>query len=403
MKKYFLIFLLMACTCSIYAQWIKVSGNISSTCLTNSGSNIFTGTTSSGILISTNNGSNWNYANNGLTNLSINSLTSSGSIVYAGTGEGIFITSNNGTNWNYFGLTSNVHCLAVQGNLIFAGIGNGIGSWGVYRSTNNGTNWIQCALNNYYPSCIHFVNSYVFAGAYQGVFGGGMFRSTDYGVTWNSVNNGLSTNFVSSIGNISNIVFVGLSGTGGVFKSSNYGNNWISIGFSYEDAVAFAVTGTNIFTSIRTGVWLSTNYGTNWLSINEGLIGQIDIMDLLIANNYIFAADPDYTSIWRRPLSEIVNVSVNKINVVNKYELFQNYPNPFNPVTNIKFQVPKTGFVTIKVFDALGKEVQTLVDQNLNAGFYETKFDAGNLSSGIYFYKLVTGKFSDVKKMVVVK
>jgi hypothetical protein len=100
-----------------------------------------------------------------------------------------------------------------------------------------------------------------------------------------------------------------------------------------------------------------------------------------------------------------VIADVNKIgtSAPNKYELFQNYPNPFNPVTNIKFQIPQTSFVTMKVFDALGKEVQTLIEQELNSGFYETKFNAGGLSSGIYFYKLVTDKFTDVKKMVVVK
>ncbi len=96
---------------------------------------------------------------------------------------------------------------------------------------------------------------------------------------------------------------------------------------------------------------------------------------------------------------------INKIgaNAPNKYDLFQNYPNPFNPITNIKFQIPQTKFLSLKVYDALGKEVRTLIEQELKPGFYETKFDAAGLASGIYFYKLVTDKFTDVKKMIVVK
>jgi subtilisin-like proprotein convertase family protein len=85
------------------------------------------------------------------------------------------------------------------------------------------------------------------------------------------------------------------------------------------------------------------------------------------------------------------------------YDLMQNYPNPFNPVTNIRFSLPQKGFVTLKVFDITGREVRTLVNNEMNAGTYNVDFDASNLSSGTYFYKIETTGFSDVKKMVVVK
>jgi len=85
------------------------------------------------------------------------------------------------------------------------------------------------------------------------------------------------------------------------------------------------------------------------------------------------------------------------------YSLTQNYPNPFNPTTSIKFAIPKNEFVSLKVYDMLGKEVATLVNQNANAGEYEVTFDATKLTSGVYFYKLTSGNFSDVKKMILVK
>ncbi|MCS7053395.1 MAG: M28 family peptidase [Ignavibacterium sp.] len=85
------------------------------------------------------------------------------------------------------------------------------------------------------------------------------------------------------------------------------------------------------------------------------------------------------------------------------YNLSQNYPNPFNPNTMIKFQIPVDAFVSIKVFDVLGNEVKTLVNEFKQAGFYEIEFDGSELSSGIYFYKLKTENFNDVKKMILIK
>ena len=87
----------------------------------------------------------------------------------------------------------------------------------------------------------------------------------------------------------------------------------------------------------------------------------------------------------------------------NKFELMQNYPNPFNPSTTIKYQIANNSFVTLKVYDILGKEIATLVNHNLKAGQYELQFNASNIPSGIYFYKIVAENFTDVKKMILVK
>lgn len=89
--------------------------------------------------------------------------------------------------------------------------------------------------------------------------------------------------------------------------------------------------------------------------------------------------------------------------IPEKYSLSQNYPNPFNPVTNIKFGIPKTGFVNLKVFDISGKEVSTLISKEMNAGSYTFDFDASSLSSGIYFYSISAGDFIETKKMILIK
>lgn len=85
------------------------------------------------------------------------------------------------------------------------------------------------------------------------------------------------------------------------------------------------------------------------------------------------------------------------------YDLSRNYPNPFNPVTKINFDIPQSGLVTLKVYDMLGKEVATVVNEMKDAGYYTVLFDASRLSSGVYFYRLSSGGFSSVKSMVVLK
>jgi hypothetical protein len=92
-----------------------------------------------------------------------------------------------------------------------------------------------------------------------------------------------------------------------------------------------------------------------------------------------------------------------KENAPQIYELGQNYPNPFNPTTKIRYAVKQDGFVTIKVYDLLGKVVATLVNENKPAGFYDVNFDASKLSSGIYFYTIRSNDFFDRKKMIILK
>jgi hypothetical protein len=89
--------------------------------------------------------------------------------------------------------------------------------------------------------------------------------------------------------------------------------------------------------------------------------------------------------------------------IPKRFALMQNYPNPFNPITKIKFDIPKSSFVKITVFDILGREVSIIANQNLNAGSYETGFDATKLTSGVYFYKIEAGEFIETKKMLLVK
>ena len=96
---------------------------------------------------------------------------------------------------------------------------------------------------------------------------------------------------------------------------------------------------------------------------------------------------------------EIVSTNVE---VPSEYKL-ENYPNPFNPTTTISYQLPEAGMVTLKIYDMLGKEVATLVNEVKQAGYYSTTFDAGKLASGIYISTIQTNNFTQSKKMLLVK
>ena len=147
---------------------------------------------------------------------------------------------------------------------------------------------------------------------------------------------------------------------------------------------------------------MSTNNGINWINKNQGYNND-DATSLLILNGNIFAGTL-LSSVWKRSLQEIINIKNISTNIPEKFELFQNYPNPFNPTTNIKYQITKTSNVKLIVFDILGREVETLVNEFQKAGTYEINFDAGKIPSGIYFYTMdVDNKRIDTKKMILIK
>ena len=109
-----------------------------------------------------------------------------------------------------------------------------------------------------------------------------------------------------------------------------------------------------------------------------------------------------YTA-WLNAGSPVSVEDENELQVPVTFNLFQNYPNPFNPSTTIRFQVPNSSFVNLKVYDILGNEVATLVNEEKATGSYEVNFNAANLSSGVYLYKLQAGSFIETKKMLLLK
>jgi hypothetical protein len=154
--------------------------------------------------------------------------------------------------------------------------------------------------------------------------------------------------------------------------------------------------------------YIAKNFGTYYMHYNElwlsGMHGvQYDKYYYLLGAKINGIVYGDTTL----PITEVINIYSGK---TNKFELFQNYPNPFNPATKIKYQIEKNSFVSIKVYDILGREIENLVNERQNAGTYEVSFDGSNLPSGIYFYRLQVENsdnskqvYTETKKMISLK
>ena len=124
--------------------------------------------------------------------------------------------------------------------------------------------------------------------------------------------------------------------------------------------------------------------------------------DTLVVTNGTVALTLGQRPVFVEPFT-VTSVEEESENIPQEFLLYQNYPNPFNPTTTIKFQVPSFRFVSLKIFDVLGREVATLVNGELNAGEHTVQFNAKHLPSGVYFYRLSAGSYSESKKMLITK
>ena len=166
--------------------------------------------------------------------------------------------------------------------------------------------------------------------------------------------------------------------------------------------MAFTGNDNLVFAGTTDGVYMSGNNGTLWQGINDGLT-ETNIRALTITDSLLFTGTSS-GGIWYRPLSQLItSVESSSENNPIDFILYQNYPNPFNPSTTISFSIPKEEFVTLKVFNSLGEEVADLVNETVLAGNYSVSFDASELSTGVYLYKLSAGSFAQTNKMIYLK
>lgn len=395
-----LLFLFLSVT---EAQWVQVSngiGNIPLFSIASSGNYIYSGaglTPASGVFVTTNNGENWTQTS--LNNGAIYSLAANGNYVYAGTNSsGIYLSTDNGTSWNQTSINNRfVNSIAVNGNYVFAATDN----YGIYLSTDNGTTWMQTSFGNMSVNKLAVNGNYIFAGLPNN---GGVYRSTDNGTSWTQTS--LNNRIISSLAVNGNYVFAGTNGPPvgyGIYVSTNNGVDWTQSSVNNDAIWALAVNGNNVYAgSYAPGnkIYVSNDNGTSWTVKNEGLPSTA-ITGLCISNNYIYATT--WYSAYRRQLGEITEVHRLLNEIPGKFSVSQNCPNPFNPSTLIEYTLSVPNYVNLTVCDLLGCEITTLVKEKQNAGRYHVVFDGSNLSSGIYFYKFVAGEYTETKKLILMK
>jgi ligand-binding sensor domain-containing protein len=338
-----------------------------------------------------------------LTNVYVQTLAVSGTNLFAGTTDGVFLSTNNGASWTAAssGLTyTQITALTASGTNLFAG-SYGLG---VDRSTNNGTSWTAASsgLTSTFVLALTVSDTNLFAGTY-----GGVFLSTNNGTNWTPASSGLTNDYIASLAVSGSNLF---AGTGlGVDLSTNNGTSWTaaSTGLPNNASVqALAVSGTNLFGATSgidsAGVFLSTDNGTSWTASSTGLIDTY-VYTLAASGTDLFAGT--HEGVWRRPLSEMVTAveETNSNERPSEYSLQQNYPNPFNPTTTIEFSIPHAGVVSIEVINTLGQVVGNLVNEELRPGHYRTTWDGSGFSSGIYFYRLRAGSFSETRKFMLLR
>lgn len=238
--------------------------------------------------------------------------------------------------------------------------------------------------------------------------------TTDGGTTWNTRQSAIAGGFISGVafaddklrglmGSSSSLPNVGRTTDGGVTFST------VSIGTGVTGYCNLKwVTGTNVvYVAGQTGaggvVKRSIDGGATWTTMTTGGITNITHMEYFksgsVATMYAVASDGSVI----KYTDNLTGIDPNNTTTPETFALQQNYPNPFNPSTTIKYSVPESGNVTVKIYNTLGTEVKTVVNKNHAAGNYVENVDMSEFSSGIYFYTMTSGGFTETKKMMLVK
>ncbi len=313
------------------------------------------------IIRTTNGGVNWNTIMNTYDTYFTNIQFVNDSVGFIGF-YGVYKSADKGSNWEHFGNIVNQNCFFINENTGYAA--NGYIST-IHKSTNGGINWIN-------------------------VLKPGMYN-VDGGIFFCNQNTGFVT------------------GASGIFKTTDAGSAWQQI---WYDDFYFRDVGGIFFSDPEHGVILAhQNFPNSYflqLTTNGGYTWHINyspsrLRSVFFINNMTGWIAGDQGKILKTTTGGLTYVSQSSNLVPNNYFLYQNYPNPFNPSTNIKFEIPSSLYVTIKVYSVLGREVATLINEFLNEGSYQIEFNGSNLESGIYFYRIQAGDFTEEKSMIMLK
>ena len=359
---------------------------------------------------------NWSGQTSGTTNgLNCVFFINSSTGWICGGGGTVLKTTNSGTNWltQTTPVSTTLNGIYFKDSTGWAAGTNGI----ILKTVNGGTNWVQqtSGTSSIFNS-IFFIN---LNAGWACATNGSVYGTVNGGTNWIQ-----QTTPASSLNSVifTNSTYGWAAGTNGsIVKTTNGGftapgaptlispaNN--STGVSITPILQwFPVTGSQ---SYRLRIWSDSLLTA--LIFSDSTISTINYIigtGVLQGNTRYYwrvngvnpAGHGANSSIWNFTTTGVTGVSQSGNEIPNEFKLYNNYPNPFNPVTKINFDLPKQSYVKLTVYDITGREAETLINGILNAGVLNYDWDASGYSSGVYFYRITAGDFSDIKKMILIK
>ena len=345
-------------------------------------------------LRSTDGGVNWENINNGIDPsdqwyIRIRHDQVNPIYLFSNSGPYVYVSTDNGDNWSKLNSTpfaSNVSELSVAkytssgGTIVYACMPATTGSrlW-VYNNGNWNDNLVPSDLPN--DVQIRKVSTH----------------PEDYNTAF-MIMNGISQNGPSKK----------------IYKTINQGVTWTNItgnlpNIPFSDVVAYPSNDQVLIAGSEFGCYKTTNGGSTWFRWNDGMPEGVIITELRYVDEtnttgkFYVVAGSYGRGIYVRELNDGTINDVKEESSPADYSLTQNYPNPFNPATSIRFTLAKRDNVELKVYDIQGEEVATLINGSMNSGSHEVSFNAGNLASGVYIYRIKTSSFTQSRKMTVLK
>ena len=412
-KKIFLSLVLFLFASNIFAQsgWIRVGSDLPAYSIVSvrffNSQTGYVACDNNGSFKTTNSGLNWISLNCSELSRKTSIAVNQNNVIFV-TGRGGYVigpnmmvpggkiakSTNDGNNWSYQEsgdyIDKTMSFISVINNYVIAG-----GLDLLVYSSNSGVNWVN--VNR--PSIQHHRVAKIFSADSIAVLSNNNFYSTtNRGASWSS------SNLAEYYGEMHFVNFnTGYIAGSNVMKTTNNGTNWQIISSIQNVTDMDFLNASTGFLATETGkIYKTINGGTDFnLQYHDSLVSLYGI-DLIDENN-IWAVGGH--GVLLRTSNGGVDVNHISSEIPEQYLLKQNYPNPFNPSTRINYELKITNYVTLKVFDLLGKEVAQLVNEKQNAGSYAVDFNSSEFSlpSGIYFYTLNAGEYTETRKMILVK
>ncbi len=274
----------------------------------------------------------------------------------------------------------------------------------IYKSTNLGTTW-----NNIYQLSSGLFTDIEFLSGDEGFcldgnYSSRIFKTTDGGQNWAvypivSWDNAYHMSFPSaSIGYVTSYSYLYKTTDGGITWNQSYPSTYYNRDIVFNDE-------SNGWITTGYGIYRTTDGGQNWnIEFTQQNTDLFTVFGLRRGGELWAGGSYSYLIKYKSELPSPISITSDiRVDIPKEFALLQNYPNPFNPATKIRYDVPKETKVVLKIYDVLGAEVTTLINQNMRPGRYTAEWNAGNFASGVYIYRMDADGFSSSKKLMLLK